>query len=520
MDNQNRYDAIVIGSGIGGLTAAVLLAKLENRRVLVLERHFQPGGQTHSFVRKGRFNFDVGVHYIGNMAPGEMPRKVMDFVTGGKVNWNPLPPVIERFVYPDLTFEVPNDPVKYRGLLAALFPAEGEALDRYFRDVKNAGKWFGFRFAANGLPATRRALMRGAYSLFGGLARMTTKEYLDGNFRDPRLKGLLCSQWGDYGLPPGQSAFGMHALLADHFLKGGWYPEGGAGKIAEAAIPAIEARGGLVRTGITVERIIVRNGRAEGVRCLHAGGEEEFFAPVIISDAGARNTYLHLLPPDVDVPFRRELEDFPSGQSVFVVYMGLKESPSKLGFTGGNTWVYDSYDHDANAAPWGADPRFSHYFLSFPSLKDPAAKAHTAEVVVTAHYGEWQRWAGKGWRKRDRAYYDFKKEMAGRLIDKVEARFPGLKNIVETFDVSSPLTMEYFQGNSGGAFYGIPCVPKRLDAPFCSAITPVRGLYLAGQDALTPGVTGAMFGGVIAAAATGEVGGLFRLMGTLRRLAP
>jgi all-trans-retinol 13,14-reductase len=106
---QGPFDAIVIGSGIGSLTTAVLLAKLQHKRVLVLEQHFTIGGQTHAFKRRGRFEFDVGIHYIGDMGNG-MGRRLFDYLTEGQLQWQPMPPEFQRYVYPDFEFSVPSNP--------------------------------------------------------------------------------------------------------------------------------------------------------------------------------------------------------------------------------------------------------------------------------------------------------------------------------------------------------------------------------------------------------------------------
>lgn len=136
---MNNYDAIVIGSGIGGLTAASLLAQLGDKRVLVLERHFRLGGFTHTFSRKG-YTWDVGVHYVGGMAEGSQMRGLFDLVTRAGVSWQPLPGRFEVFHYPDLTFRVPNNPERYLGELIAAFPREEQALRRYQAAISSASR--------------------------------------------------------------------------------------------------------------------------------------------------------------------------------------------------------------------------------------------------------------------------------------------------------------------------------------------------------------------------------------------
>ena len=118
---QNDFDVIIIGSGMGALSAAAILAQMNDKRVLVIERHFEIGGFTHSFRRKG-YSWDVGLHYVGEMFEGSLMRKTLDYVTGGKIKWEKMPEHFERFVYPGLVFDVPSNSSAYRDRLVAAFP--------------------------------------------------------------------------------------------------------------------------------------------------------------------------------------------------------------------------------------------------------------------------------------------------------------------------------------------------------------------------------------------------------------
>ena len=147
------YDAIVIGSGIGSLTTAGLLAGVAKKRVLVLEKHSTPGGLTHAFRRQGA-SWDVGLHYVGDMAPGTRPRHIIDYLTDGKLSWMQMPDSYDRFCLPKLgvTLDVPSDAALYRQRLEALFPKEKRALKRYFKDVARAYSWMTLNYVRQVVP--------------------------------------------------------------------------------------------------------------------------------------------------------------------------------------------------------------------------------------------------------------------------------------------------------------------------------------------------------------------------------
>ena len=150
-DNRN-FDLIIIGSGMGGLTVASLMAQLKRQRVLLLERHFRLGGFTHSFTRPGHRAWDVGLHYVGGMAAGEMGRQLFDFVTRRGVRWQKMPSPFEKFVYPDFTFDVPDDETSYRQALIARYPQERDAIETYFRDLHAVAGWSGAQIVAQAVP--------------------------------------------------------------------------------------------------------------------------------------------------------------------------------------------------------------------------------------------------------------------------------------------------------------------------------------------------------------------------------
>jgi all-trans-retinol 13,14-reductase len=508
---SEQYDVIFIGSGIGSLAAASLLAQWEKKRCLIIEKHWQAGGYTHVFKRKKKYVWDVGLHYVGQIAEGEQIRRVFDTITKGKLQWNRMPDVFDNFVYPDQTFGHRSGVENFKADLKKLYPSESDALDHYFSDIEDVLVWFQRTEIGKNLPMMLKWLVP-LIKKDVPYALMTTEAYLKQRFENEKLRALVSSQWGDFGLPPSQSAFCIHAILVNHFFNGAAYPIGSSEAIAESIIPIIEQAGGKILTSHAVEEIIVENGVATGVRVKNlrlkegeSGGDLMLSAKSIVSCAGAYNTYTKLLRCDETLDFKQRILDFNKRNppvSHISVYLALKDSAKKLDLHGENHWIYDSWDHEAtykNRENWVSRGRPPMAYLSLPSLKDPQAEGHTAEIITFAPYGEYADWKNQPWHKREEAYKALKEKAAQLLIQFVDERYPGFADLVDFYEVSTPITTEYMTSHDQGAIYGLACVPERFDvdaSPWCQVHTPVKNLYLTGADSTSLGIAGAMMGGV------------------------
>lgn len=511
---DNQYDIIFIGSGMGTLTAASLLAQFAKKKILILEKHFQPGGFTHEFQRKqGRYHWDVGIHYVGDMHEEGLCRKLSDKITRKKLVWKRMSEPFERLVFPTRNFDIYGDPEKFKQDLILQFPEEKEAIERYLKDIKKTSALFGKSLMLRLSPPPLESFS----DLLDGENITTLKEYFDENFKSEELKAILAAQWGDHGLPPSKVAFAMHASLVQHYINGGYYPVGGAGKIFDSIEPIVKEMGGEVLSSTEVKEILIKEGKVIGVKTKGLRGEaleRDFFAPIVTSCAGALPTYTKLIPDSYPIPFRKNLQDFYKREKMttsLCLYLGLSDSPAKLGFKGENYWIFSSTDHDKNFSErndWITEAgEIPNLYISFPSLKNPEAKSHTADVITFTDYENFATWKSEPWKKRGEDYKLLKERITNRILTTLEKRFPGFGSLVEYAELSTPITNEHFTSHPDGAIYGLACVPERYDktkCPWFDVKTPVQGLFLTGADAGSPGIAGAMMAGL--AAATAVVG--------------
>lgn len=518
---QGQYDALVIGSGIGGLTTASLLSEL-GWRVAVFEQHYTAGGATHSYERNG-YEWDVGVHYIGDMGGATMSRRLMDFLTHGNVAWAPMDAHYDRFFIGDRTYDAVAGPAEFRDNLLAHFPREAQAIDRYLellREVSRGMRTF----------TLDRTLPPWAAILAGPLLRRrlprsfqrTTWEVLSEITADPELIAVLTGQWGDLGLPPKRSSFVVQALIARHYMHGGFYPVGGAWRIAAAILPRIRAAGGEVFTYATVDEILLRDGKVSGVRM--ADGHE-IACNTVVSSAGAINTFSRLLPGEAARKhgYDRLIEQVKPSIGHLGVYIGLKGSAEELGLPKTNYWIYPGgNDYDGALERFLRDPHgpFPVVYVSFPSAKDPSFEQRhpgrsTIEIVAPAPYEIFEQWAGSTWGKRGEDYAALKQSYGERLLEHLYDKVPQVRGRIDYWEVSTPLSMQHFCGYERGELYGLDHDPQRFQQDWLRPRTRVKGLWLTGQDVMSCGVAGAMMGGMASATA---IAGMRKMAPVLKRV--
>ena len=514
------YDALVIGSGMGGLTTAAILSDL-GQKVCVLEQHYTAGGYTHSFERHG-YEWDPGVHYIGDVGAPTRTKKMFDFLSEGRLKWAPMDPEYDRFYVGRKVFNAVAGKKEFRDNLVRQFPNEEQAIDRYMKLLQRAGKASTALGLERVLPAWQHILMWPYLRMLKpGWVYRNTYDVLSDLTSDQDLIATLCGQWGDMGLPPKRSPFIMHSLIARHYLHGGYYPVGGSWKIADSIIPKIQKAGGEVFTYASVEEILIEGDKVVGVRM--ADGHR-IVCDCVISSAGISNTFGKLLPEGV-ARKHGYTNRLPSVQPSFAhlgVYIGLKHTAEELGIPKTNFWIYPGNDYDAAVEKFVEDENaeFPVVYISFPSAKDPDYQDRhpgtaTIEIVAPAPYAWFEKWQGSTWGKRGEDYEAFKTELGERLIEYLYEKLPQVKGKIDYYEVSTPQSTNWFSAYQYGELYGLEHTAERLKQRWLGPRTSIKGLWLTGQDTLTCGVTGAMMSGMLTVMA---MTGQRKMMPVLRKI--
>lgn len=477
------YDAVVIGAGLGGLSAAAAFAR-QGFKVVVLEQHSVPGGYASSFTRPGGFTFDVSLHSTSAGIRNGVADLIGGFPEIKDVVFEEHKPLY-RAVFPDYDIRVPGQDLPgYIKLLKTHFPDDAAAVDAIFADMKGLSDDVG-RLSNAGGQVDMATFPQKFPILFKNLNR-TWGAMLEERVRNPKLRAVISSLWGYFGLPPSKLSAFYYALPLTGYLEGGgWYPHGTSQRISNALSGLIAKNGGEVRLNTRVERILTRDGAAIGVRTADGA---EIRGRAVISNANAVDTLTKMV--DEKEALKATLARMDKLQISFsslLVWLGLKtDLVRKVGLKDSEIFYYPDYDHEAAyaasiAGGLAPNPGFglTIYDNVWPGAS-PKGK-NTVNIISTQGYDHWKKYETDYFYGNKDEYTKEKLRLADILIDAVERKFlPGLRKAIEIKEVATPLTNRRYTSNPRGAIYGWDQTVDNSGQRRFPQRTPVKNLYLAG----------------------------------------
>lgn len=449
---KNKYDVIIIGAGIGGLTCGCYLAKA-GLKVLIVEQHYKPGGYCTSFKRKG-FTFDATTHYIGSFRENGILRKIYDELgLGTKVEIIRFDPS-NVVIFPENKIHIWNDINATISELQENFKHEAGKINKFFEFIWNS------EFT----------------SLYLQLKDKTFKDILNSYFTDHQLKSVLGFFLLNIGLPPSKaSALAVAVLYREFVLDGGYYPRGGMQAFSNAFAERFKEWGGEIILGEKVEKIIVKNQKVKGVVI-----DKDNFIPskIVVSNCDATNTFFQLIGKEhLPAEFIKKINSLEISPSAFIVYLGLNKSYSNILKNRCSWWC--SLTNDLNVEKLFSDldrqdkPYMEDSFLCFfPSSHDSSFASPDNEVIFLFTPAKMMN--DSFWLK-NRHY------LADELIKKAENFIPNLSDSIVLKETATPATLQRYTLNRNGASYGWASTPLQIDKHTMPPATFIKGLYLAGH---------------------------------------
>ena len=474
---MTRKSAIIIGAGMGGLTAAVLLAS-HGYDVTVHEQHFRPGGLLHRFFREGS-PYDTGFHYCGGVEHQDiLGRCLRHLGVFEQLQFQDLDPEgFDRLVYPGFEFKVPVGFEAYRQRLKETFPHEAHGIDLFMQDMLNAIQEYGLYVYRTDVNVVEFLRWEG----------MSLEQAIDRRLRDPAIKAVLTGQCVLYGVPANEAPFGLHSVIMHHFLRGAHRVVGGGDRLAKVMVQRIKALGGKVHLRSEVTQLLVEERTAVGVKL--ASGEEQR-ADLVIGNLNPR-VMLDLLPPKaVRKAYKSRVLDQRPGLAHLGAYIQIQGGAPEIG----NANIYRHYDLEPARSFDPITPdHCPFYFATAPGEGYPLPrKGHDVILMLTSlPWDHVKEWAGTKTRERPQEYQDFKQSLVDSVVGALLNDYPELRPRIQRVEGSTGLTTQHYTRSPLGAMYGHYHSVDQMGKYRPSQVLRIRNFVQVGQGVFTPGVLGA-----------------------------
>ncbi len=483
----DKYDIVIIGSGMGGLVCGDVLGR-EGYSVCILEKNKQIGGCLQTYVRD-KVIFDSGVHYLGGLDKGQNLYQVFQYL--GIMDKLKLQKM-EQDVFDKIIME--NDEKEYvfaQGYenfinkLLVDFPNEEKAIRLYCDKIKEVcGRFSLYKLRAGGSFAEKAEVME-----------IDTKAFIESITRDTKLQAVLVGNNMLYAGQPGKTPFHVHAMILNSYIESAWKCINGGSQIGKLISKNIHARGGIIKRNCEVKKIVVDNGKVSYVTI---DGDRRIYGKYFISNIHPVKT---LEMTDTDViknVFRNRLKSLENSISAFTLNIVFKENTFKYFqhnyyyFKEGKVWGMADYNQDN--WPLG--------YVIFFGAGNTKGYAESMTVLAYMKYGEVSKWENtfntvSDTKDRGTEYDAFKNYKAEKLIDCVEEKFPGLRDSIKSFYTATPLSYRDYIGNDDGSIYGIVKDYKEPFKTFISARTKLPNLFFTGQNLNLHGILGATMSGLV-----------------------
>ncbi len=502
---MQKFDTIIIGSGAGGLSAALCLARA-GQKVAVIEQHYVPGGWCHSFYINGH-RFSPGVHYIGGLDKGESTSSLYEGlgIANELVFFRMNKAAYEHCWIGDERIDMPAGIDNLIESLSTRFPAEKKGIKKYLTLVKTVSKELFLIPAMKGfwdnitIPYRTRHL--GKYGLF------KLKKVIGWHIKDPLLKKVLNIQCGDHGLPPSKASFPLHCALMDHYFNGAFYPMGGGAAIVKAMTNAIKNYGGRIYTGQAVKKILLEGDGKKQVTGIELQNGEKMLAKNIISNADPSITYKLVGHENLSAKLNKKLLATRYSVTSLMFFITVDMDIREAGIDSGNIWFMPGKDmdeiyEDLTKVSILEKDEFESLFISCSSLKDPLSyngREHTLEVVTFIDYDSFKAYNAER-TETDEKYLKIKQRLTQKLLNTFKRILPAVHDNIVQIEVGTPMTNEFYINSTKGNVYGTEKGFWQTGPFSYTAKTEIANLYLCGSSIMSHGVAGSSYSGVKTAA--------------------